>query len=321
MNKKYIMVIWLFLTALLLTTTTYAWLSANKIFEINSFDIQIVSRGGIEVSADGVTWKGVIGIVDLIEATQTYPTNLNQIPDNIIPVSTGGQIENGLLKIYHGSQDTDLDGDFFLKTERSIEKRTYGKDPDAHFVVFDLFLKTEYKKTLYIDPVSSIDMIRGMGINNAFRVGFLNQGTAPMTASPNQIQGLRNANKAYIWEPNYDTHTISAIDHAREVYNIQTQENNAQRIEYYGVISEIKSNMNVKSKNANSISYPNLFLKVPIDVYTPKNNTTNSRLFTIDGGITKIRLYIWIEGQDVDCENNASASDVLINLQFVGEES
>ncbi|MDD3995171.1 MAG: hypothetical protein PHC42_00485 [Bacilli bacterium] len=59
-RKKYIMFLWLFLTALLLSTTTFAWLSANRIFEINTFDLQIVSKGGMEISADGKTWKGVL---------------------------------------------------------------------------------------------------------------------------------------------------------------------------------------------------------------------------------------------------------------------
>ena len=40
-------------------------------------------------------------------------------------------------------------------------------------------------------------------------------------------------------------------------------------------------------------------------------------MFTVHQGINKVRLYIWIEGQDVDCENSASlgsAVGVTINL-------
>lgn len=323
MNRKYIMFIWLFLTALLLSTTTYAWFSANKIFELNSFDIQIVSRGGMEISTDGRNWKGVIGIVDLVDANTTYPNNLNQIPNSIKPVSSGGTIENGLLKLYYGKQDMDIDGEYYLSAERSIEKNTYGEDPNAHFLAFDLFLKTSYRRTLGLDSISkvSISQGEGRGIDNAFRIGFLNQGSLPENSNLNQIQNLKNANKAYIWEPNYDTHTAMAVEYARDLYGISTQENNAQRIEYYGVISEINRSMNIKSKEANSIYYPNSFLKVPIDVFTSRNNTTTSRLFAIDGGITKVRIYIWVEGQDVDCENNAATSDVVIDLQLVAEET
>ena len=33
-------------------------------------------------------------------------------------------------------------------------------------------------------------------------------------------------------------------------------------------------------------------------------------------GATKYRVYMWIEGQDIDCENNASGTDLEFNLSF-----
>jgi hypothetical protein len=33
-------------------------------------------------------------------------------------------------------------------------------------------------------------------------------------------------------------------------------------------------------------------------------------------GITKYRIYLWVEGQDVDCENNASGTDIQYDLSF-----
>lgn len=36
----------------------------------------------------------------------------------------------------------------------------------------------------------------------------------------------------------------------------------------------------------------------------------------LKAGITKVRIYMWVEGQDVDCENNASGGDISFNLQF-----
>ncbi len=322
-NKQYIMFLWLFLTALLLSTTTFAWLSANRIFEINTFDIQIVSKGGLEISADGKTWKGVLGMVDLYDANETYPNNLNQIPDSIRPVSSGGQIENGLLKIYYGESSQGLDGDYYLYSQRSIEKKSFGYDPDADFVVFDLFLKTTYKRILKLDSSSKISIIdgEGRGITNAFRVALLNQGSVENNNSISAIQNLKNSTKAYIWEPNYDTHTLNGVEHARDLYNINTQENNASRIEYHGIINNFNKSNNVKAKEANSNYYPNFFAKVPIDIYTIRNNESTNKIFEIGTGVTKVRVYVWIEGQDVDCENNAASSNVSIDLHFIAEQS
>ena len=40
------------------------------------------------------------------------------------------------------------------------------------------------------------------------------------------------------------------------------------------------------------------------------------KVLTLNPGITKVRVYMWVEGQDVDCENNASGGSVSYNIQF-----
>ena len=63
----------------------------------------------------------------------------------------------------------------------------------------------------------------------------------------------------------------------------------------------------------------------PSDTYfsaiTPTYKTVDSSTSTIEfkklkAGVTKIRVYMWVEGQDVDCENGASGSDIKFDLQF-----
>ena len=45
------------------------------------------------------------------------------------------------------------------------------------------------------------------------------------------------------------------------------------------------------------------------------------QLIHLEAGITKLRIYMWVEGQDVDCENQASGSDMSFNLKFeIAEE-
>ena len=39
-----------------------------------------------------------------------------------------------------------------------------------------------------------------------------------------------------------------------------------------------------------------------------------TELMTLSRGVTKIRIYMWVEGQDVDCENNASGGAIQFNL-------
>ena len=43
---------------------------------------------------------------------------------------------------------------------------------------------------------------------------------------------------------------------------------------------------------------------------------TDTAILNLKAGITKVRIYMWVEGQDVDCENSASGSDIQYNIQF-----
>lgn len=55
--------------------------------------------------------------------------------------------------------------------------------------------------------------------------------------------------------------------------------------------------------------------------YTTSGFSNNVKMFNIKNGISKIRVYMWIEGQDVDCENNASIGNVALSLQFSSNPS
>ena len=37
-------------------------------------------------------------------------------------------------------------------------------------------------------------------------------------------------------------------------------------------------------------------------------------------GVTKFRIYWWVEGQDVDAENNATGTAMRLNLEFAIKE-
>ena len=54
-------------------------------------------------------------------------------------------------------------------------------------------------------------------------------------------------------------------------------------------------------------------------IQTPALNNeygTSKTLFNLGKGINKIRVYAWIEGQDSDCANNVSISDIMYNIQI-----
>lgn len=309
----------LLLTGLLLSMTTYAWFSTNRIFEIESFDIQVATKGGIEVSTDAINWKGVVGMLDIIEALVTYPANTNQIPNVVEPVSTAGEVEAGKLKMYYGEVEAGQNS--YLSATRSIETAGLGDNSEGRFVAFDLFIRTPTARLITIAPGSGVsyrENLPATGIENAFRLAFINLGTTGLNNSAG-AQGLSQGTNSLIWEPNYDVHTPSGIDHARNVYGLTTTAAGATRLPYHGIREVIPRAALVEVGRANQTEYPNYFRLVNPAIVTPKLNTNYQNLFNVTEGITKMRVYIWLEGQDVDCEDNASFGDLVINLQFVAQ--
>lgn len=317
-KRRKILFLLVFLTGLLLSMTTYAWFTTNRIFEIESFDIQVASKGGIEISTDAIDWKGVVGMLEFIAAANTYPSNINQIPNQVRPVSSAGEVEDAKLKIFYG--EVAMDKYHYLSAERTVEKARLMEDSEAYFVAFDVFIKSPMPKQLMIAPGSGVsyeaDLSNPSGIENAFRIAFINQGNAPETNSLHSIQNLNSGTSAIIWEPNYNSHTNSAVEHAKNVYAINTT-TNAPRLTYYGIKTEIPSNLRLDVSKANANDNPNYFALVNPQITTVSNNDQFQDFINITSGITKIRIYIWLEGQDVDCEDGANYGNLAINLQFV----
>ena len=317
-NRKIkILYLLVFFTSLLLTTTTYAWFTTTKMVSIETFNIHVASDGGLQISSDGITWKAILEVDDLYNAVETYNMSINQLPTNMKPVSTAGIIENGKLVMYSGDV-VNQNNNLILVSSRLNEKHALADDLDAKFIAFDIFLKTESAKSIYLNSNSGVKTLNenSTGIENSFRIAFLNEGNTTVDSDINTIQNLNNATETFIWEPNYDTHTKMAIQNAANLYGMNLSEINEKQIIYHGVISEIKESNNVLLSKTYSNDYPNFLKTVNVDLATKKSFDTNQYMFDIKPGITKLRVYIWIEGQDVDCEDNASLGDVAVNLQI-----
>ena len=318
----YLLILFLF-TSIMFSTSTYAWFTSNRVVTVNTINVHVAASGGIEISADGTYWKSIILPDDLtsVHAT-TYPTSVNQIPYQLEPVSTGKDIDGstGYLKMFYGLTDSNAIGDYVLTSTRITESEGNGPTNDGKFIAFDLFFKVSNDTTLYLTNNSKIKYLNedGKGIANAVRIAFLNEGTVSTGTALNTIQSLRGATAAtsYIWEPNYDVHSASAVSNARDVYGITTTQTGAALLSYDGVINEISKSDNITLGEANSTSHPSLFKRVNVDYSTVKDFAGNREVFTLQSGITKIRIYMWIEGQDVDCENNASYDDIEFNIQL-----
>ncbi len=324
-NKKHkrkllFLFIWFFFIVIFLSTVTYAWFTSNRIVDLQFFDIHVETDGGLEISENAINWKNEVTVEELKNAYKTYPDSLNQIPGTMSPVSSGGILDNnGYLNIFYGQVDSSGTKDFYLSTYRKIEERTTELSNNGDFIAFDVFFRTTTPKTLYLSESSYVlPKDESLGIENSARVAFIKEGTLPLETNLNSVQNMKtnNENNVYIWEPNYDIHTEHGVSNAFKTYQIVTSKNNAEILEYDGVIGTVNNSSKIKLGDANSNNYPGLFKKVDVDIHTKKDYKGNNFLCDLDVGITKMRVYMWLEGQDVDSENKASHGDITYFIEF-----
>ena len=321
-NKRRILILLLLMTvtAFTLVTSVFAWFTANKVVTVSEIQVNVEAQGGIQISADGTNWKSVIGIPDLTSVNSTtYTSSVNQIPSILKPVSTGKTVNtDGRMEMFLGTVTSNTDGDYILTATQSTEVEGTTGD----FVAFDLFFRSDTATDLWLTTNSQVVTpdSTDTGIKNAARVGFVHLGNTAIGSPVATIQGLNAgvSSQVNIWEPNYDVHTAAGVAHARDTYGLTvTETGNASPLAYSGVFAPIAESDNVLVGAATGTT---AFVKpVTPDYSTVAGFTTKTQIFSLQQGISKIRIYMWIEGQDVDCENSASGGNTIFNLQITNE--
>lgn len=325
----------LLLLAALLSASTYAWFTANKVVTISDIDVHIEAQNGLQISANGTDWKSILTLDDL---TTGYVGHTNQIPTILEPVSTIGTVSDGTLDMFYGTVSSDETGNYTLKaTEVGAEAQgTNGK-----YVAFDIFLKVNNDQPNIILGANSTvtfneEAGNGVeGLQNAARVAFLKQGISSADASADTYIAQKgalslgenddgatgadgatpntNAAKTTVfWEPNADVHNATAVRIGTN-YGLTLTQTTPAKMDYYGIKNAI--NTAVKLKDAMTGTDADNFSKVTTKT-TPANMVDTANIFSLAEGVTKVRVYMWIEGQDIDCEDTVSGSDITFKVEF-----
>ena len=232
----------------------------------------------------------------------------------MVPVSTIGTVDSstGYMDMYRGTVETDLTtGNNILVAEKSTEANGTAGD----FVAFDLFFQSSQAQTVYLTSNSSV-VASGTdkGIQNAARVAFIKEGSVAFGASPADAQVLKGEISKLVWEPNYDVHTPSGVANAQSVYRITVGQEGGSKLAYKGVKAPIAEATKIELNSSDTNYFGDITTVGSVAAGIP--TTTYINAFDVAEGVTKVRIYMWIEGQDVDCEDHASGSALTYNLQF-----
>ena len=328
------------LTLIGLTTSTYAWFTSNYTVTVQTIDVNVSSGSGIQISTDAETWKSMIIQSDITGATTKYPAAVNQIPtssDQINPVSTVKQVyvnatdRTGTagsgpsvgLHMFKGTIVSDEGtGTNYLNTQSQVD------GTDINYVAFDLFLKLDFRETgnkqIYLTSNTGITTASDgahTNIEYAGRMGFVIQGSGDSTTEPATLRAIKgdSGSTVLIYEPNYDVHTNNGLVNGRDNYGITgyAATGNATAVPYYGVKAAFAYDSTVPNSGTPLNSQdPDKFAAVTPDLKTTAANAQNFTFTQLPVGVTKIRVYMWVEGQDIDCENTASGGKISFNLGF-----
>ena len=294
-NKKILTaLLMLIVTAATLTTASYAWFSSNTSVTLESLNVNVSSANGIQISLDAQNWKATLNPSDIVSSAVTtiYTTNTNQLPAEVSPVSTIGVGSTaGVFDMYSGefSQGDSSKLDTTLLEDNA---GTTGK-----YVAFDLFVKSATAEDIYLNAGSGVTKMGeedSTGLENAVRIGFLNKGT-DSTNTPATARGLAGgtASAQVIWEPNNTSHSTAVINSGAAT--------SGASLSYKGV-KAAGTGLTIN----NTVSFADVATLKTGATLTSAETTEGNEVFSVEAGITKIRIYIWLEGQDVDCEDNAS---------------
>lgn len=335
----------LLISGICMITATYAWFSANTIVTATGIDVKVTASAGISISADASNFGKTTSMDQVIDFAQddTFASTL-QLPEELSPVSTGGVVgANSKFSFYKGT----LGENDVVLLENNNETNTFltteGKTDftGGDYIAFDVYIRSSIDQNIKLNSNTKIGVIDGgantSSLESALRVGFLPLGTTTdMSADTAQKSAydLKDVQSDWsIWNP-YPAlhHTASLAGYAEGKSEMSDG--------YYGAISDTTNVVAYSSlgeeaqEGDNDSHYVKFLMKdfTETPAYYSLINSANahykpagsadtilpsSNLLAVKAGVTKVRIYVWLEGNDVDCVDAISISDGLtVNLGF-----
>ena len=300
----------LIVSAIVLTSSTFAWFSMSKEASVESMDLTVSSPEGIQISANATTWTASLSvdeIFDIDPATTSrydaYAGNNNLYPADLIPVSSAfrnASSSTGYANFFKATLN-----DAGMAQVSSVEQSKDSQN-DAGLIAFDLFFKVAEGVKVYFDKSTFTDTTENSGnsINTALRVAFTPLGTVSIGTDAATVQALNtfNTSKNVI----YEVDSVNRSDDAK--LNVST--------------GALTTRALVNNNNGNPLTTSNGIIGNTAVTNTLLGNLivdtadASAKAFDLDAGITKVRVYIWVEGQDVDCLNSVSGAAFTAALKF-----
>lgn len=292
----------LIVSAIVLTSATYAWFSMAKRVEVESMELNVTSPEGIQISANTSAFTTKLTVANIKGNDETaagkrfnaYEGHMNNVPTTVKPSSSVFMTYNDLPSWFDGSINDSGKMDIYAVNEADM---TQG------FVAFDLFVKVKDATTVKFGS-SSITCAGNEELPTAMRIALLNCGTVDENADADTIKNTHNLayssnEKKIIYELDATNHTSNAIA------------NGAENGTYVTTRGITKAGTSVPCDSQYSNIVPAGYAAT---IYATIAKTAADAKIDVQAGITRLRVYMWMEGNDIDCANDVAGSTINCNL-------
>lgn len=292
----------LIVSAIVLTSSTFAWFSMAKRVEVETMELNITSPDGVQLSGNANAFTTSLTLADLKGETTArwaaYEGNQNNFPELLSPVSSGMRVLAGKVLFYSGS----------INDSKKLRIEQVANDVGSGYVAFDVFVQVGQDMPVYWNE-TTITCDDNPDVISAMRMGIVNCGTVAPKAEAAAILAAIPSNsynrQAAIYQPQEDLHTVaSGYNDGDTVPDVYLR----------GAITALDPDA-TEGKGSNITTNPT-YTEASIATKVNDANKATEGYFNAKTGINRIRVYLWMEGNDVDCANDVAGATLGFNLVF-----
>lgn len=334
MKQKAYILFYLYLLIVLMSlfvVASYTWLSLSRTPRVSNLKMYITSQSGLELSMDpsAEKWELQLSFQDMVsETTPLRPVTWSEANQRFVAAAYG--IDGRLLN---------YDSWHMLSDESNANRA----DAYGYYVKTVFYARCGQKTNVTLTPAVAVEADRGIdgsgtyvmgvpvwnpghyeeiedengeiqtvlvgmghdnggqGAENAIRLGFR---TTYVNAAGIPVENPRVPTQFFIYEPNCDLHADGSTGYVPT----PSIDGTDTLIGAKYLIRQTASTWTDTDPIENGVVVQSLGELI--------DDTT---LFSLNPGeIVRIELYIWLEGQDMDCTNQSSNAQIQANIQFAG---
>lgn len=296
----------LIVSAIVLTSSTFAWFSMSKQATVDSMDLTVSSPEGIQISANASAWTANLTIDEIFNTDDTttsrydaYEGNTNLYPTDLVPVSSAFEYANSATGVVNFYKATLNDKGF---ANVSAISQTAGNADNAGLISFDLFFKVAQQTTVYFGTSEFKDN-SSSDVLTALRVGFTPLGNLAIGSTAAEAQALNTFTRGtgnIVYEVDSMNRSADATSLGQTTGRLDTK---------------YLAGTGASGQTTNGI-LDNSFTHATAAKLVRDTDAASVKSFTLNAGVTKMRVFLWVEGNDVDCQNSIAGAAFTAALKF-----